>query len=69
MAKLVAAIVLLVGLGVIAAQIISGVALLGTDHLVKRSKSAGQFWFIIGVQLLGVVIACLSFAAIALGWM
>lgn len=45
----------------IAVQVKAGVAVLGLDHSVQREKSAGPFWFVIGVELLAFAVSTILF--------
>ena len=51
----------------VAFEIRSGVAVLGFDHSVKRSKAAGPFWMIIAIQLFAGIVVTVVAAAIEFG--
>jgi hypothetical protein len=55
---------LVVGCSALGFQVVSGIAIVGLDHVVERAKSPAQFWFMIGIQLLAVLVSLSALAAI-----
>ncbi|MFQ5730673.1 MAG: hypothetical protein ACE5KM_01835 [Planctomycetaceae bacterium] len=58
---------LVVAVLMIAFQLVTGTGFLGLDHMVKRDKSPAQFWFLMGLECLALVVGVLAFAAFELG--
>lgn len=54
---IVGVVLMLVGIGTFIAQIVTGSAMLGLDHFVDREENPRQFWFIIGIETLMLIVA------------
>lgn len=63
----IAAAIAIVSALMIGFQLVTGTAYLGTDHIVERDKAASQFWFVMGLEFLALVVGILAVAAFRLG--
>ena len=67
MGVVISLLILIVAVGTLIAQIASGSAIIGRDRYVDRDERPGQYWFIIGVEALMLLVGVLSTLAFQFG--